>query len=84
MTNLHDEEVPELWDANLFIEQLRARFEVESQALQAEKEIHHLKQSGCLMKEYVQEFQRVTGLLGQWPKRSVIHYFKQGLDCDLL
>lgn len=69
---------------NLFIEQLKARFEDESEALQVEKEIHCLRQRGSPMKEYVQEFQRVTGCLGQWPELSLIHYFKQRLDRDLL
>lgn len=59
-------ELSELLDANLFMEQLRVRFEDESQALKAEKEIHCLRQSGCLVKEYVREFWRVAGRLGQW------------------
>lgn len=84
VTNLHDEGTPELLDANLFMEQLRVRFEDESQALQAEKEIDHLRQRGRPAKEYVREFWRVAGHLGQWPEWSLIHYFKQGLDCDLL
>lgn len=82
VTNLHDEGAPELLDANLFMEQLRARFEDESQALQVVKATHHLKQKGHLAKEYVWAFQRVAGRLGQWPERSLIHYFKEGLDHD--
>lgn len=44
MTSLHNEQVPELWDINLFMDHLKARFEDESQALQAEIEIHSLRQ----------------------------------------
>lgn len=83
VTNLHDDGAPELLDVNLFMEQLRASFEDESQALQAKKEIHFLRQRGRPAK-YVRDFRRVTGRLRQWSERSLIHYFKQGLDRDLL
>lgn len=75
MTNLHDEG-PELLNADLFMEQLRVRFEDESQALRVEKEIHRLRERGCPVKKYVQEFWRVTSCLGKWSEWSLIHYFK--------
>lgn len=56
MTSLHDEDAPELGNVDLFLEELRAKFENESQALQAEVEICDLKQRGQLVKKFVQEF----------------------------
>lgn len=38
----HDEDVPELGNSDVFLGELRARFEVESQAVQAEAEIRNM------------------------------------------
>ncbi|KAK9395668.1 interleukin-4 receptor subunit alpha [Crotalus adamanteus] len=82
VTNLHDDGAPELNDINLFMEQLRDQLEDESQVLMAKKEIHRLKQRGRPAKEYIHEFRRVANRLGQSLERSLIDYFKQGLDRD--
>lgn len=68
VTSLHDEDALELGNINVFLEELRARFEDESQAQQAEVSIHNLKQRGQLAKEYVWEFQKVAGSIRQWPE----------------
>lgn len=44
------------WDISLFMGELRARFEVESQALQAENDMHRLKQRGQSAKDYIWKF----------------------------
>lgn len=83
VTSLHNEQAPELRDVNLFMGQLRARFEDEFQALQAEIEIRSLKLRGQPTKEYVWEFWKIAGRIREWSERSLIHYFKEGLDHDL-
>lgn len=57
--------------------------EDEFQAVQAEKDIYHVKQRGRPAREYIREFQRVAGQIRQWPEQSLIHYFKAGLEHDL-
>lgn len=83
LNSLHNEQAPELWNLNLFIWGLRTRFENEPIALQAEKDIHEVKQAGRPVKEYVREFRRVAGLIERWPERSLVHHFKNGLDNNL-
>lgn len=46
VTCLYDKDVPEVWNLDVFLEELRASFEEESQSQQAEVEIHDLKQEG--------------------------------------
>lgn len=84
VTQLHDEDVPELGNINTFLKELRAMFKDDSQALQAKAEIHEIKQRGQPTKEYIQEFRRVAGKLRQWPEKLLLHFFKEGLDCELL
>lgn len=51
LTNVHDKGAPELLNANLFTEQLRERFEDESQVLPVEKEIYCLRERHCQVKK---------------------------------
>ncbi|ETE72977.1 hypothetical protein L345_01188, partial [Ophiophagus hannah] len=67
LTQLHDEDTPELGNINTFLQELRARFEDDSQALQATVEIHELKKKGRPIKEYVQEFWIVAGTVAREP-----------------
>lgn len=62
VTQLHDDS-PELGNIDTFLKELRARFEDESQAQQAEAEIHKIRQKGHPAKEYVKEVRRVVGKL---------------------
>lgn len=84
VTQLHDEDAPELGNIDTFLQELRVRFEDDSQALQSEAEICKIKQRGWPTKEYIQEFQRVAEKLQQWLERLPVHFFKGDLDCDLL
>lgn len=56
VTKLYDKDTPELGNIDTFFQELRSRFEDDSQALDAEAKIYKLKQRRRLTKEYVQEF----------------------------
>lgn len=53
VTQLHDEDTPELGNTDTFLQVLRARFEDDYQALQAKVEIHKFKKRGWPIKEYI-------------------------------
>lgn len=83
VASLHDEDSPELGNAMVFLEELWARFEDETQVQQAEAEIRGLKQRGRSVKEYVWEFWRVAGKLWYWPEPLLVYYFKKSLEKEL-
>ncbi|KAG8148169.1 hypothetical protein E2320_022436 [Naja naja] len=58
-------------------------FEDEAQAQEVESEIKTIKQRGRPSKEYVREFHRIDGKLRHWPKRLLVHFFKEGFDKEL-
>ncbi|KAG8137778.1 hypothetical protein E2320_003729 [Naja naja] len=70
-TQVHDEGAPELDNSS-------------SQAQEAEAEIKMIKQKGWPAKEIVKEFRCLAGRLSNWPKRILVHYFKECLDEELL
>lgn len=84
MTQLHNEGAPELGNVNDFLQELRSQFEDISHGQEPEAEIKKIKQRGCLAKEYVQEFWRIARKLRRWPELLLVHYFKTGLDKELL
>ncbi|KAG8139841.1 hypothetical protein E2320_002610 [Naja naja] len=84
VTQLHDEDAPEMGNIDTFLHELRNRLEDDSQALQAEAEIRDLKQSSRPTKEYIQQFCRVAGMLRQWQERLLVYFFKESLDHELL
>lgn len=51
LNSLYNKQASELWDYNLFIRALRTKFEDGYIVLQAEKDIHEVKQIGRLAKE---------------------------------
>lgn len=87
VTQLHDEGAPELNNIDDFLQELRTRFEDMAQGHEAEEQIKAkkkmVKQRGRPAKEYVGEFQRLTGKLRHWPERLLVHYFKGGLDQEI-
>lgn len=60
VTQLHNEDTPELGNIDDFLQKLRSRFEDEAQSQEAEAEIKAIKQRGCPAKEYVREFCRIA------------------------
>ncbi|ETE60218.1 hypothetical protein L345_14041, partial [Ophiophagus hannah] len=83
VTQLHDEGTPKLGDVDELLQEMRKRFEDTAQGLDAEAEIKAIRQKGCLAKEYIGEFQRLTGRLSYWPKCLLVHYFKEVPDWEL-
>lgn len=83
VASLHDEDSPELGNAEVFLEELWARFQDETRAQWAEVEIRGLKQRDWSVKEYVREFRRVAGKLRYWPERLLVYHFKKGFDKEL-
>lgn len=83
MTQLHDEDAPDLGDSDIFLQELRARFKDESQTQQAEAEIQEIKQKSHPAKEYIREFRRLDGKLQHWPERLLVYFFKEVVDPEL-
>ncbi|KAG8129365.1 hypothetical protein E2320_016076 [Naja naja] len=82
-TQLNDEGAPELNNVDDFLRELRSRFEDSSRA-QAEAEIKSIRQKDRPAKELVLEFRRLATNLRHWSQRTLVHYFQESLDEELL